>query len=379
MPDPAPDQHLEDLGFMRAALALGRRSMGQAAPNPSVGALVVRDRIVLGRGVTAPGGRPHAEPLALAEAGPAARGATLYVTLEPCSHHGRSPPCADAIVAAGVRRVVAAVGDPDDRVAGRGFARLRAAAVDVTEGVAEAEARADHLGHIRRVTLGRPMVTVKMAETPDGYAGARRGEARLLITGSLANAQVQMLRATHDAIMVGRGTVLDDDPLLTLRLPGMGGPHPIRIVLDPGLLLPLDSRLVATASAVPLLVFAALEAAVSRERALADRGVAVSRVPAGAAGLDLAAVLLKLGVEGITRVLCEGGPRLASALIEADLADRVVLFTGPVAFGREGRATLTAAARSRIEAPERFARGKAVRFGSDLMQRYDRIEPCSRG
>ena len=373
------DGDSEDLRLMRAALALGRRSMGRAAPNPSVGAIVVKGGAVIGRGVTAPGGRPHAEPMALAEAGEAARGATLYVTLEPCSHHGRTPPCAEAVIAAGVARVVVALGDPDHRVAGRGSAMLRAAGIEVVEGVAAAEARADHLGHVLRVTRGRPMVTVKMAETPDGYAGAPLSEGRLVITGAAANAEVQMLRATHDAVMVGRGTALDDDPLLTVRLPGMGVGHPLRVVLDPGLNIPLGSRLIVTASAVPLLVLAAPDAAVDREAALADRAVSVSRVAAGPRGLDPAAVLAELGARGITRLLCEGGPRLASTLIEADLADRVVMFTGSKRLDREGRETLTAAARSRIEDAHTYLRGEAVPFGKDLMRRYDKAETCSPG
>ena len=210
----------EDERFMAAALAFGRRNLGLCAPNPSVGALIVRDGVVVGRGVTSPGGRPHAERKALAEAGEGAAGATLYVTLEPCSHHGRTPPCAEAIVAAGVARVVSAIEDPDPRVAGRGHALLREAGVEVVVGIGAAQAHRDHLGHILRVTAGRPMVTLKLARTADGFAAGDEHDPRLAITGEAANLRVQVMRAMHDAIMVGVGTALGDDPLLTVRLPG---------------------------------------------------------------------------------------------------------------------------------------------------------------
>ena len=210
-----------DADYMRAALALGRRNLGRAAPNPAVGALVVRGGVIVGRGFTGTGGRPHAETLALSSAGDAARGATLYVTLEPCSHHGETPPCVDAIIASGVARVVTAMDDPDPRVAGRGHALLRAAGLEVATHVLEREARRDHLGHLLRVTQGRPMVTLKLARTPDGYAAGAAHDPRLHVTGPLADAYTHMQRALHDAIMVGAGTAREDDPLMTVRLPGM--------------------------------------------------------------------------------------------------------------------------------------------------------------
>ena len=225
---PTSDAFSDHDRWMRAALALGRRGMGRTTPNPSVAALVVKDGVVLGRGVTAPGGRPHAEPLALAQAGTAARGATLYVTLEPCSHYGRTPPCTASIIAAGVSTVVYALGDPDARVAGRGLEQLCAAGIAVVGPVAARQARRDHLGHILRVTHGRPAVTVKMAQTTDGYAAHATGSKRLLVTGALANAAVHRMRAQHDAMMVGIGTALADDPLLTVRLPGVAA-HPARV------------------------------------------------------------------------------------------------------------------------------------------------------
>ena len=208
-----------DERWMAAALRFGRRNFGLTTPNPCVAALIVNDDVLVGRGVTAPGGRPHAEAVALAEAGEAARGATIYVTLEPCSHSGVTPPCAEAIVAAGLARVVAALEDPDARVAGQGFAKLREAGVAVEVGVGEAQARRDHRGHILRATVGRPMVTLKLALTADGYAAGEEHDARLAITGEAANSAVQVMRSLNDAIMIGVGTACDDDPLLTIRLP----------------------------------------------------------------------------------------------------------------------------------------------------------------
>ena len=240
---------------MEAALNLGSRSLGLAAPNPAVGAILVKDGAVVGRGATAPGGRPHAERIAIAEAGEAARGATLYVTLEPCSHFGVSPPCVDAIIAAGVARVVSAMEDPNPLVGGQGHARLRAAGIAVSVGAGAAQARRDHLGHILRVTAGRPCVTLKLAETADGFASAGANDARLRITGPIADLRVQVMRSTHEAIMVGVETALVDDPALTVRLPGLDR-KPLRVVLDTHLRLPERSRVAATAAEIPTLVIA---------------------------------------------------------------------------------------------------------------------------
>ena len=235
---------------MDAALNLGSRSLGLAAPNPAVGAILVKDGAVIGRGATAPGGRPHAERIAIAQAGEAARGATLYVTLEPCSHFGASPPCVDAIIAAGVARVVSAMEDPNPLVAGQGHARLRAAGIAVSVGAGAAQARRDHLGHILRVTAGRPCVTLKLAETADGFASAGANDARLRITGPIADLRVQVMRSTHEAIMVGVETALVDDPALTVRLQGLDR-KPLRVVLDTHLRLPERSRVAATAGEIP--------------------------------------------------------------------------------------------------------------------------------
>jgi diaminohydroxyphosphoribosylaminopyrimidine deaminase/5-amino-6-(5-phosphoribosylamino)uracil reductase len=328
----------QDRRTMAAALRLGRRGLGRTWPNPSVACLLVRDggagpRIV-GRGVTAPGGRPHAETQALAEAGGLARGATAYVTLEPCSHIGRTGPCAVALAEAGVARVVCAMRDPDPRVAGRGFALLREAGIEVVEDVLVEQAARDHAGHVARVVFGRPCVTLKLALSADGKVG-RAGE-RLLITGETANARVHMMRAMSDAVLIGVGTALADDPQLTVRLPGLEDRSPIRVVLDAELRLPPSSRLVATAREVPTRVVASWGAPPERAEALEALGVAIHRVTpplVGPAGVNPVIALRELVKIGITRVLAEGGPTLAASLLAHDLVDEIVLFRGPDAAG----------------------------------------------
>lgn len=331
-----------DIRLMRHTIDLGARNLGRTWPNPSVGALVVGQSAagerILARGVTQSGGRPHAERVALAAAGPAARGATLYVSLEPCSHHGRTPPCVDAVLTAGIARVVTAMDDPDPRVSGQGHAKLRAAGIQVVSGVLYEDARRANRGHILRVTRGRPAVTVKLAQTADGHAAWRDRRERLLITGEAANAQVHLLRAHADAILVGIGTVLADDPLLTVRLPGMEDRTPVRIVFDTSLRLAgTASRLVASARLAPVWVVASANAPVEAERHLVEQGVEVMRVAPDAQGrVDPAAALALLAARGITSVLCEGGPALADALAEADLVDGIVRITGAVPLGGPG-------------------------------------------
>jgi diaminohydroxyphosphoribosylaminopyrimidine deaminase/5-amino-6-(5-phosphoribosylamino)uracil reductase len=365
----------DDERWMAAALRFGRRNFGLTAPNPCVAALIVRDGVVVGRGVTAPGGRPHAEVVALAEAGEAARGATIYVTLEPCSHTGATPPCADAIVAAGLARVVAALEDPDARVAGRGLARLRLAGIAVTVGVGEAQARRDHRGHVLRVTAGRPMVTLKLARTADGYAAGDEHDARLAITGEAANGAVQAMRSLHDAIMIGLGTAREDDPLLTVRLPGVAQ-KPLRVVLDSRLELPLNSRLVATAREFPTVVIATPGAPVEREAALAARGVETARVEADAAGggVDLGAALRRIAARGVTRAFSEGGPRVAARLIALGLADEVALFTAVKPLGRPGLPALDAAAYAALGDAARYRPLEPEIYGTDTLQRWERVE-----
>ncbi len=363
-----------DETFMAAALALGRRNLGRTSPNPAVGALVVRDGLIVARGWTSPGGRPHAEANALAAAGETARGATLYVTLEPCSHHGETPPCVDAIIANGVARVVSALDDPDPRVAGRGHALLREAGVDVTVGVCAEAARREHRGHIRRVTKGLPTVTLKLAQTADGYAAGGEHDPRLFITGPIAESFTHMQRSLHDAIMVGIGTARIDDPLMTVRLPGVADAKPLRIILDPALSLSPRSRIVATLQEAPTLVMTNADDETSRGFSQAT-GVEVARAPSMDAGrIDLAAALRILADRGVTRVFSEGGPRVAESLITGGLADEVILLTAVKPLGRAGTPALSRAARAILDDPAHYRIAEDDMLGADRLTRYESVE-----
>ena len=351
---------------MRAALALARRGLGNAWPNPAVGCVVVRHGRVVGRAVTAPGGRPHAERLALTMAGPAARGATAYVTLEPCSHHGRTPPCTEALIAAGVARVVIAIRDPDPRVDGAGIAQLRAAGIAVTEGGLAAEAEEVNAGFFSRVRRGRPLVTLKLASTLDGRIASRSGESRW-ITGEPARRMAHALRGRHDAVMVGVGTVMMDDPDLTCRLPGYKPVSLVRVVADSHLRTRLTSRLVATAGQTPTWLITRDGADAGRRRALEQAGAAVITVAAGTPGVDLSAALTVLAGRGITRVLVEGGAQMAAALLRADLVDRVAWFHAPTVMGGDGWPAAEAFGTERLAAMPRFVRVSAIGLGEDML------------
>ena len=319
-PDPALDER-----FMRLALALGRRGLGHTWPNPAVGAVIVKNGVILGRGWTQTGGRPHAETEALKRAGRAARGATLYVTLEPCSHQGKTPPCADAIIRAGIARVVSALEDPNPEVAGKGHAKLRDSGIAVDTGLGGEAALRSHVGHIRRMSDGRPQVLLKLAISADGKAGLP-GRKPVGITGEAARARVHQMRAEADAILVGIGTVLSDDPHLTCRLPGMLTLSPVRVVLDAKLRVPMASSVVATARETPTWVFAAPEASAIAEDILRAKGVEVMRVAGQDGRLDPAEVVKALAERGITRLMIEGGPTVAAAFVRADLIDEAALF-----------------------------------------------------
>jgi len=357
---------------MARALVLARRGLGQVWPNPAVGAVLVRDGRLVGEGWTQPGGRPHAETEALRAAGAAARGATLYVTLEPCAHHGATPPCADAVVAAGVARVVGAIGDPDPRVSGQGFARIRDAGIAVDVGEGAESAHEINLGFFTRVTQGRPAVTVKLATSLDGRIATHTGESRW-ITGEAARREGHRLRADHDAIMVGVGTALADDPELTCRLPGAEDRSPVRIVVDSRLRLPLTSKLVMTATARPTWVLALAETDPLRRRALADLGVEVVEVPPEETGRpDLQAALLQLGALGLTRLLVEGGSRLVASLLAADRVDRLVWFRAPILIGGDGVPAAAALGIDRLDHARRWRRTGLAEIGDDAMETYAR-------
>jgi len=360
----------DDLRFMSLALTLGRRGLGNAWPNPAVGAVIVKDAVVVGRGWTQPGGRPHAEIEALRRAGDAARGATLYATLEPCSHHGQTPPCVDAIIAAGIARVVSALEDPNPKVAGQGHARLRAQGIAVELGVGADEARRAHAGHIRRIRDGRPHVTLKLAVSADGKAGLP-GRKPARITGAAATARVHLMRASNDAVLTGIGTVLADDPQLTCRLPGMEGRSPVRVVLDSQLRLPPDSRLAASATRTLDWVFIDARAKPEHEAALTQAGVEVLRVPGTAGKLDLAAALRALSGRGITRVMVEAGPIVSAAFLSADLVDEAALLRSPDALG-EGIDALEGMPLSALTQSPRLRLVEEETIGLDHLQRFER-------
>jgi diaminohydroxyphosphoribosylaminopyrimidine deaminase/5-amino-6-(5-phosphoribosylamino)uracil reductase len=360
-----------DRRFMELALTLGRRGLGRTWPNPAVGAVVVKDGVIVGRGWTQPGGRPHAEPVALAAAGEAARGATLYVTLEPCSHFGKSPPCADAIIAAGISRVVAAIEDPNPEVAGKGHAKLRAAGIAVDVGLCAVEAAHAHAGHFRRVRDGRPHVILKLAVSADEKIGGA-GRKPVAITGEAARTRVHLLRAQCDAILVGIGTVLADDPLLTCRLPGMEKRSPVRVILDRALRIPGQSQLVHSARETPLWVFASELAEAPAAMKLGGAGAQVIRVAPTAQGLDLNAVLGALSERGITRLLVEGGSRVASSFVAAGLVDEIWLLRGTVAVGAAGIPALDALPLSAIAQSPAFRVRASEALDKDSLTIFER-------
>jgi diaminohydroxyphosphoribosylaminopyrimidine deaminase/5-amino-6-(5-phosphoribosylamino)uracil reductase len=357
--------------MMRAALALARRSLGRTWPNPAVGCIIVRDGRIIARGRTSEGGRPHAEADALANAIEPVAGATVYVTLEPCAHHGRTPPCADALVSAGVSRVVSAIEDPDPRVKGEGHARLKTAGIAVDVGEGAAEAAEVNAGFFQRVKEGRPLFHLKLATSLDGAIATSTGGSRW-ITGNEARAAGHRLRATHDGILVGANTVATDDPELTCRLPGLADRSPIRIVLDSRARLPLDSKLVATAHRSPVWLICT-EADRDHELRLAARGVKVIHVPPGADGrVDPLAAARALGEEGLTRVLIEGGGQVAAAFLKVHLVDRITHFRAGVVMGADSRSAVGPLEIDRLDFAPRFSLVSAKIVGRDTVECWRR-------
>lgn len=352
---------------MAQALRLGRRTLGVTGENPAVGCVIVKGGVLLGVGWTAAGGRPHAEPQALAMAGSAARGATAYVTLEPCAHHGKTPPCADALVGAGVERVVACLEDPDPRVGGRGFARLRAAGIEVSTGVLEAEARRDLAGFLSRNLRGRPWLALKLAISADHKIAERAG-APTAITGARVRDRVHLMRARADAVLVGVGTAIADDPLLTVRLPGLEERSPVRVVADSRLRLPLEGRLARTAGSVPVWVLG-LPGWPEQARRLSELGVEVIECEATPAGqIDLADALRRLAGRGINCVLSEGGAHVARSLVEGGLADEIRLFTALKVIGPSGLDALAGLSVEDLAARHGFAVAGTEAIGDDRLE-----------
>lgn len=333
-------------------------------PNPAVGCVIVdRDGHVAGRGWTQEGGRPHAETEALKQAGARANGATAYVSLEPCAHHGKTPPCAQALIDAGIAHVVSAVEDPDPRVSGKGHAMLVAAGVGVRANAMAAAARSLNEGFFSRVLTGRPFVTLKLATTLDGRIALPSGESRW-ITGERARMHTHAERARHDGVLVGIGTALADDPELTCRLPGMRAAGPVRIVADSRARLPVTSKLAASARTTPVWILAAQQNA-----SLLQAGVKIVPVPAPESGVDLAAALKALASEGLTRVLVEGGATLASALLRAGLVDRLLWYRAATVMG-EGISAVASLGLGALKDLPRFKREETIRLGEDVLETY---------
>lgn len=363
---------MDDRRWMQSALALARRSLGRTWPNPAVGTIVVKDERVLGRGATAPGGRPHAETIALAQArerygDEALRGATAYVSLEPCAHHGRTPPCVDALIEAGIRHVVCPMIDPDPRVSGRGVEALRAAGVDVRLGVLPGAAEQVNVGFISRLQRGRPHVLLKLAATLDGRIATPTGESRW-ITGPAARRRVHLMRASHDAVLIGAGTARSDDPMLDVRDLGLAGRAPVRVLADGALSVPLTGRLVRTAHDQPLWVLHREGADSERRAALADLGAVPIEVGTDSnSALSMPAAMTLLAERGITRLLCEGGGRLAASLLAEGLVDQIALFTAGKAAGGDGVPAVQSIGLERLSEAPAFELDRVERVGDDVL------------
>ncbi len=358
-----------DIRHMRHALALATRGLGRVWPNPAVGCILIQGNRVVGRGRTQDGGRPHAERVALDAAGDAARGATAYVTLEPCSHHGKTPPCAEALIAAGIARVVVALGDPDPRVNGRGLAMLRDAGVEVISGVCEAEARALQSGFLSKITRGRPWVTLKLATSFDGRIATATGESQW-ITGPEARRQVHLDRARHDAVLVGGGTARADDPSLTVR--GLGISHqPVRVVWSRRLDLDGAAQLKATARDVPVWLCHGPDAGAEARSLWQGAGARLIEVPTGGGRqIDPVAALSAMADAGLTRVYCEGGGALAGSLLSAGLVDELVGFTAGLALGAEGQPSIGAMGVDALSDAPRFRLIETRVCGGDVLHRW---------
>jgi diaminohydroxyphosphoribosylaminopyrimidine deaminase/5-amino-6-(5-phosphoribosylamino)uracil reductase len=353
---------------MALALNLARRGLGRVWPNPAVGCVIVKDGNIVGRGWTQDGGRPHAETEALRRAGAAARGATAYVTLEPCAHHGKTPPCAEALVAAGISRVVSALEDPDPRVAGKGHAMLRAANITVDVGARANEARTVNAGFLSRIIKERPTVALKLATTLDGKIALPDGTSRW-ITGERARAHVHLLRAQFDAVMIGVGTAVADDPELTSRLPGMNAGRIVRIVVDTNARLSPTSKLASTAHKQPVWILTAPNT--KAPATLGAKAVEILPVPAAENGIDLSAALKTLAQRGLTRIFVEGGATLAASLVKADLVDNLLWYRAPAIMG-EGISALGSLSLGELASLPRFRREETIRLGEDVLETYAR-------
>ncbi|MFT6089358.1 MAG: diaminohydroxyphosphoribosylaminopyrimidine deaminase [Sulfitobacter sp.] len=359
-----------DIRFMALALSLGKRGEGAVWPNPAVGCVIVQGTRIVGRGWTKPGGRPHAETEALHQAGKAAQGATAYVTLEPCAHTGKTPPCAQALIDAQIARVVIACTDTDPRVSGQGIAMLQAAGITVEVGLSEEQARADHIGFFSKVDQGRPMVTLKLASSFDGRIATATGDSQW-ITAAPARRLVHAMRARHDAVMVGGGTARKDDPSLNVRDLGVDR-QPARIVISKHLDLPLSGKLAQTAAQIPLLLCHARTADPQLVKAWQGIGAILIPCATRAGQIDPDDLMQNLGTHGLTRIFCEGGGGLAATLLNAGLVDRLVGFTAGVTIGSDGIPSIGPLGIRHLANAPRFTLTSTHAIGPDVLHIWDR-------
>ena len=361
--------------FMRIALNLAKRGLGIVSPNPAVGCVIVKNDQILGRGWTQRGGRPHAETEALARAGDSAKGSTAYVTLEPCAHQGVTPPCASALIESGVETVVVAVADPDPRVDGGGVKMLEEAGIKVIFGICGDEASRLNRGFFLVLKNKRPLVTVKIASSLDGVVSTKNGESKW-ITGKQSRDRGQLFRSNHDAILVGGGTAISDDPALTCRLPGMEDRSPIRVVVIGERMVSLDSQLVKTAQDLPVWCFMSSIVKEKNEdhcTKLVESGVRIFTLGCNHLDrMDMNAVLKKLAKLGITRLLVEGGPSVITSLISADLVDHLIWFRAPVIIGAEGRSAVSNLGLENLDQSKGFERSSFRQMGNDVIECFDR-------
>lgn len=348
---------------MLEALNLARARLGQVAPNPAVGCVIVKDGRIVGHGATARSGRPHAEPQACAMAGDQAQGATAYVTLEPCSHHGQTPPCALALGEARIKRVVVACMDPDERVNGKGLDLLRANGITVETGLREHEARALNKGFFLRVQQQRPLITLKIATSLDGMIALASGESKW-ITSPEAREEAHRERARHDAVLTGIGTVLADDPLLTVRLPDTDH-QPVRIVMDSQLQLPLQSKLAQSARDHPVWVIGENP---GRQTALEDMGITALPLRP----YDVRGMLAELAARGLTRVMVEGGAKILSSFLQSNFYDRLVWFRAPCLLGGDSKPALASLHLEHLADRIQLRRVSAQAIGPDLLEIYEK-------
>ena len=361
---------MSDARFMSLALSMGRRGLGRTWPNPSVGCVIVSDNHIIGRGTTADGGVPHAEVIALAQAGPKARGATAYVTLEPCAHTGKCPPCTEALIKSGIARVVAAIGDDDHRVNGNGFRALKAAGIEVVTGVMADEAFRDHKGFFLRISQNRPLVSLKIATSFDGRIATASGQSKW-ITDDPARRLVHLMRSRHDAVMVGGGTARLDDPSLNVR--SLGIEHQtVRVVVSRHLNLPNDSILARTARQAPLWLCHGAEAKSSQIQKWQDIGAKLIICEDNHGLLDLNEMMARLASLGLTRVFCEGGASLAASLIKSDLVDELIGFGAGVLIGEEGQSSIGGLGVDDLAMAQRWSLEGVRTVGPDIFHKWSR-------